>query len=971
MSAVFTDEALRLLESRLETGGPVAIMEEADRQPDRVELQVVAGCLLIRAGRPQTGCRLLWRAVITTTTRARALAVLAAFETPERLDEVGARLDLIAEQSPMVCHARGLVHWRLGRHGRAISVWTGGGGDPSLYHGARRLYAAESLAAGRHGEALLALPAPAGDRDGVALDAMACAASRHQAHLVAAAAARKARQTPLWPLLDEPSARALAVERCLGHPREQVRARAALARAAMEADQGDLEAAAATLDGQTGPYVAEARALLEHARTGAPVAADACNWHRLRELVGDDRELMRALDPEPLGSLQMRLADRLAKGDYEAAHALLAAEFIEKPGDDGLLRALAAISWERARRRPHDTAAWLDMAAMWAARTSDRDGIKHWIRERLAVYDSPDEDIDTLADQLRAELHGRVDRAVDARAAMIHQATAPPASSEPDEVRVAWIREHLAAEAMNSIDVGSAPLERLRAMGPLFAARAGLGDAVAAIFTDGRGRDRARVFFSELGDAAALLELQALDCARDRALEVMVRWTPPFDVVAFAALNPGYAALVDGPRRLCADAAKLLEDIGSLVLRKILTRPRLDADAIRSHVRTMVTEAVALGDRSRCQRAIAEVFCGRCRALADRVESATLADAVDLIQLAHALELPGLASTRGYVLFRHGHSLGLRRLFRRAVDCLRDAVEAEPGEAAYAQELSILLLRRYEQLRSDGRAADAAVILDEARGLARSCALRFPHNTQLAQVGTAIEMVRAGVPLDELLSGGSKPEAPRDIPPVPDGARPHLAACRQRREGGDLAAASAEIEAARAFAPDHPTVVLLAAEILLDQARECIEGADQPGDASAPGADLFDRAEMLMTPVEARNPAHAGVRSLRARLNRARVLHHPGGTLGRLHRKGVLLLDAGRCREAADVMKTVFALGGRDQSEACASLAEALLALAAEGQREHLGTAEKVLALARELGADHEGIHALRRRADRIKADEA
>ncbi len=918
-------------------------------------------------------------------------------------------------------YARGLALWRLGERASALEVWeeTAAPDAPERAEAldrARAAHAQALLDEDKLGESLLVLQRISDPARPEALPlrrSLAVAAARSGQIELAREAARGLGggaapvDRVLWSLLvPVGAARVEAVGRLLEDrhvPRDLAVAASCAAAAALALD-GRCDEAGELLPAD--PASDEGRTLgvlLRFASSGGralPGVAD-CDWRHLRGATAEVDGLIDQLAAAPEGEEPRAVAGYwLARGDAAKAYEALATAQRSDPWNATIVRHLALLGYLRAAgARPSvDVEAWRDCIAQTVCLVENRRWLGAWVLSRFGTYDIKEEE-EKRREDLRDDLYQFLDQRLTTLAAGARERDDRDAADAVGRLKAEFAWERRAAAAMWEVgDVRSADGRRL-AFGPLFADRAGQRELVAEFFAAqpereipspsealrnllaSLGLDAARAagvlgedtkdatkelrrWYSELGEAAALQAAGRAREARTSALAVYVRWSPPGlpSAEEFARANLGYAHLRKRVARLRADAAAMFCDMSIAAFREELSSAGFDSGQIVRRVREILGEAIVLGHESEARYQLTKLMVGKQNSLlrSDDLDSAQ--QAWKLMAGAAEAGLSGLEQPLTRAAHRYADLLRQHQRLRAGADCYEEVWRIHKSEPVVASNLVALLLEHYTRLRNDQRFDEAEAVIGRAREVAEEASGLFPNNTHARALPELVGAVRRGIPLGELVEmRRSGPETqPVVEPAMAEEAKAAIDRCREADGLGDVPAARAAAEEARSAAPDHPDVVALAARAALELARTVSE---------TEGRALFEHAERILQPAGARYPGNASLALARSELERDRILYQGDTPLARLHRKALLLSSDGKPGAAVELLKVVFTLAPERDAEVCALLAQAMVAHAEmlrgsdpSRAEDVLRTAEKVLAVGREIAPAHVGMENTRER---------
>ena len=1017
--------------------------------------ELILGRMLLEVGRADEAAEHLLAAARDEALRPQALLSLASCAPvpmlPETLALFTSLPDPVEEQHELR-YAYGLALWRYGDRAEAIRVWSSlpaaarqAAREP--LDGAILAYASGLLKERRLGESLATLDGladPTGPLACATRRAIAFAALAAQETGLARKAAEGLRQST------RPVDRALCA---FALPRGEDRAAglAAVARdcqdkeiagwaqvtaAAEWASQGDYDAALSCLpDAAVGKEGEVLRALLRVAAGCPPgeAAGNEVDWALLREVSREVPGLVAALAPEaaPAGPLR-EAAYWLARADHERAYRLLTEAQRATPWDPRFARSLALLAYVRATRAAPEVhaEAWCDCFAQLAPIIENPRRLHAWILDRLAAYGvrgNERELGEALKEELRRFINGRLSELL---AAALHRGD-EAAAAQVRGLQAAFARECRAAEAMLRAGGFRSPDGEPMALGPLLAERTGQLDALRSYFAEQApesgelvsdrlkellerigvreaGAEAAmaaagsqpvaelRRWFSELGEAASYAAAGDARQARNLALDVFVRWSPPEqpDSAEFSRANPAYAAMPDGVGRLCRDAASMVCEMNVEVFSRLLADRDLDAQAVGKEIRRVLVEGQALGFDMPVQRRLIRLIRGKRTSLIEEGATPTLRQACLLLRHAAKAGIDGLEADRTRALTEYAARLYQQKRWRQAAEACEEAWKLGPTIQAVPMCHVASLLQRYNRLEKSGRHAEAREAVTRAREVAREAAAAFPAIDQVRNLTSAVRMIEHGRPVGDILRMPTpKSEKPPSLRSMPPEALAALRECYAARKEDRLGEALEAAERAWQAAPNHPDAAILVAQTALDLARgirqahaalhstsscpEPVEGSESMG-GGAPerGRELFAQAEACLGPMLKRFPAHQRLQMVASVLERDRALYHGEDALAFLHRKGILLLLGERFAEAAGVLKVVFALAARQDPEVISLLAAALVEqVAADGTRrsreagETLDTAGKLLTIGAELAPGHYAMAQTREKLSALRAE--
>jgi len=1004
------------LRARWDAEGPESAIAAAraflDAHPGDAPAALLLGRMLLAAGHGDEAAAHLLEAARDPALRPEALVGLAPCAPEPMLPEVLALFTSLpdpVEELNEVRYAYGLALWRYGDRAEAIRVWSAI--PPQDRRAARAAldkallaYAEGLLNEGRLGESLATL-------EGLADPDQPLARGLRRAVASAALAAQEmglARQAAQG-LQDSqrPSDRALCAF-VLPRGEERAAGLAALAEDASDAQiaqwaqataaaewalQGNYEAALRCLpEGALEPQAAVLRELLRVAAGHPPAEAAGgdVDWVLLRQVASEVPGLLDALAPEPEAADPLRQgAYWLARADHARAYDLLAEAQRQTPWDPHLARNLAVLAFVRAlRAAPEvDVEAWRDCFAQVAVVLENPRWLHGWILERLAVYGirgNERELGDVVKEELRRFLHDQLSHLL----AAAQQRGDADAAAAVRGLQAAFARERRAAEAMLTAGGFRGPDDRSIGLGPLLAERTGQLDALRTYFakqaagseellTDrlrellgsigvsdadaeaemaaGRRPDaELRRWFSELGEAASYAAAGDSRQARDVALRVYARWSPPDrpDAAEMERANPSYAAMPGGVERLRRDAASMVCEMNVEIFSRLLAGKDFDPQAVGQEIERVLKEGRALGYEGPVQRRLGRLIRGKRTGLLQEGSTPSLRKACLLFRHAANAGVEGLEQDRERALMGYAARLYEQKRWRQAAEACEEAWGLPHKLQAVPMCYVASLLQQSHRLERSGCTEEARETIRRARRVAKEAGETFPMNPQVGQLASAVRLIEAGCPIADVLKmPTTESEKAPPLRSMPPDALAALRVCWAARKDGRLAEALDAAERAWQAAPNHPDAAVLVAQTALDLARE---GTPERG------RELYERAETCLTPMAKRFPAHERLQMVDSILQRDRALYHGDDTLAFLHRKAILLFLSQRHGEAAELLDVVFALSGRQDPEVIALLAAALVEQAssrdaARGReaRGLLDRAGQLLAAGADLAPDH------------------
>jgi len=1013
------------LRTRWQTDGPEAVLPAAEafceENPAAAEGLLLFGCVLKALDRIPAASERLMAAARDPAVRSEALVALASCADGHQMPEV---LSLFVSLPPSsfqderLRYAYGLSLWRYGEEGEALAVWAdlsarakarmGDHLDNALIAHAERLRADDMLAEAI--EVLRSLSATDGGRVRRVARLTAIAALRSGMSRVAAQAIH------LLANSDDPIDRALCA---YNEPSGRARADA-LAEVVAQANTPDLAgwaartaAAEAALQGDwdtalkvLGPDSPNQKAQILRAFLFAAMSRDS----EAVTFTGDWRLLKKAAEgvpglvehvlplPEPCAP-EAEAAYWLSCGEHGRAYALLAEVQRSNPEELGLARHLAVIAYIQAMRAAPEVneAAWTDCVAQMSYVLASEDWLSAWILERLAVYDLRENEKE-CTEELRIWLERRLDGNLSRLEAVAREADNPGNAEAARRIRLAFARERKAAEAMRKQGGLTSESGGCLAFGPLLAEKTGLrerlseyfatdalttdedqmrrerlgrllqelrlgDDALSRLLTDGEGEGRAAVrrWFSELGEAASRYEAGDVGAARELALEVYARWSPPGtpDQAVFRSKNPAYAHLDDGVEKLRGDAARMFCEMAAKQFEQRIAHADLDARPVTRNLRWIIRQASAFGMGPEIQFELTRSVLGRCQAWLEDGTPDALHQACDLMRQAAEAGLEQLEHSRSNALVSCANRLMEEGRWRQAVARCEEAWECNKEEPRLPTYLVACLLRWREALQEDHRSKEAAEALRKARDVGQEAGRIFGSHEDVQLLPRLVQLAEDGHPTSEMLNlpGKDAEEAPT-ASEMPEDAIQAVRDCHAARHEGDLDAALAAAERARQAAPNHPDAVALAAHMALELARTL------PQDQAI---ELFEAVGEHLQPQRLRYGTHARLQAAGAVFDRDRILYSGEGHVATLHRKGLRLFLEKRYPEAAELLSIAFALAPRQEPEVIALLSETLIDEAGdlagrdrEGARNRLTRAERLLAIGRETAPEHPGMSRVR-----------
>jgi tetratricopeptide (TPR) repeat protein len=979
-------------------GGLERALELLAQNPTDPWLALLVGRLAVAGNKLEVGLPHLMRAARANATAPYALVTLAPIAPRDRLGEILPcfyRLPEGLRLGDEIVYALGLMHWRLGHYDDAGETWTG------LSAGTRGRYAApldlamlwrarELLAARRLTECLAVLRrlVVSGKPEALIVwRSLALAALQTGDVKLAREAAR-----PLAASQMGVDRAILALVRSPGLERlqqlKEVRAisglpsqlqlavlRAEVAEALRAGDWAHARCAAALapndLDMRLASWVA-AMASGDEAGQAAPMDL----WHRLSETCGDTPDLVRrcAGEPDPTASPERQAAFWLQRAQRDRVVALLAAVQKTSSSQPAIAHILFLVNYVRASLAlpAIDRDLWCQVFAQLAAFIENERWLGAWVVSRLAVYGVRD-DYAQRTTELQKELRLALERRLTQVEAQAHERGDTAAAATVRQLRADLARELQAAAAMwKSEKVRGKDGERL-AFGPVFARqteRTGLvqealrqtvrqGDSaeretlrqmlqalarrpeeIAQFLDEHEGDDllALRQWFSELGEAAALQAAGDIEAARARALDVLIRWTPPDTPPEeeFRQANPAYGGIAEGMERLRADAGRMISRLTIAAFRSEIASAGFDVDQTPARLREIISEAVALRCEDAARGQLTRLVLGKQQQLLEQetLESAHLA--CTLVRCAAKTGLDGLEGPQAVGLMRAARLFAKNKRFGEAGRLFQELSELRKDEPVHLSNAVAMLLKQHELLVHHGRTPEADEALTEVKRVIDSGLQRFPREGEFRQLSQAVAALRAGVPLGNLMQIASEQEEgekPAELGPEA------VELVGVIRAEADLGKALPHIRRLLDLAPDHPTSLRVCVPLLSRHARAL------PVDE---GRVVFDDLDRRVTIARRRYPGDEMLLHVAALVNRQRRLFYTDSPIEELHRKALRLYFTRHFAEAANILKLVFARSPRRDAELCLLLAECLIGAVAsgDGRSENAAAARELLKLA-------------------------
>lgn len=987
------------------------------KSPDDPRLAYLLGRMQLASGNRTRAADELFEAAADSAYALPALVALASCAPQNSLPRVLSLFTTLEpddRETEEAVYALGLTLWRAGRRGEAIAEWDTlsevareAVGD-SL-ESARIAHARYLVETDKPGEALAVLEGltnPTSDAARPVWRAIAATALRSRQRRLAQRAVEALKDS------DDEVDRGLAIA-ALDSGRDRAERLVELARAAersaiatwagttavaeqlLQGEEPDTELLSATGDDNTDAallrFLLRASGREDGDRQADGREPDASrDWATLKLVAADVPALLARLVPEPeSGTPLSEAAYWLERAEHEKAHAILTEAQLRDPWDMDIAHNLAVTSYVRATRAAPavDAEAWQDCICQLSAVLENPRWLGGWVIDRHTVYGA-DEIAPDFTDELRQAIYRHINRHLDRLRADALATRDEPSAEAAQLLLAAFARERQAAASMAKARDFRDPNGNTAAFGPLFVHRTGQTEALLEYFAEHPPREREepsellasllrsmgmsdaplrqmldadeadphsamRRWFSELGEAASLRDAGDTAAARERALAVYARWTPPDQpsVAEFEAANPAYVGMAGGQERLRSDAAAMACELSVEQFSQLLGSPSVEAAAVAKEAKRILQIAAALGREDDARYRLSRLYLGKVEECVEDGSLSQLRLACALLKHADKAGLRDLERRRAEALSAYGMALYKSRRWRHSIEVYEEAWTLSKEREYIPCNLVAVLLHEYDALRTDQREREARQVLDRATEVAREAVEAFPEGSHARELPTQVRMIQMGAGQMVFHPDGEETEDPPSMSEMPSGALEAVRACRECWRTGDLDAALRQARKAHEAAPNHPDAAALLANACLQVARQR-QGAE--------GRSLFDEAVAILEPMRRRYASHERLRSTSSIAARDRVLYHSSGPVSELHRKALLLYFDERFAEAAAQLKVVLRLREESDPEVLSLLAAALVANARRHSSpsswedsQDLRYARKVLALGRELAPDH------------------
>jgi tetratricopeptide (TPR) repeat protein len=334
-----------------------------------------------------------------------------------------------------------------------------------------------------------------------------------------------------------------------------------------------------------------------------------------------------------------------------------------------------------------------------------------WLDSRLSRYGGERPELAATRRDLVAELTARIE-------------DLGTESHDPVGFRALLQREVGAAGQLAAVggfpwpDTAAEPL----VCGPLMIRLLGCAESFGAYVAAPDTPESLRRWFSRLGLAEALLDLDRIQEAR-AALD---RMAGAEHQGAFDRDNPGYAGSPGKAERLEQDARELAVRIQLALAHAAMTIPESDTGAVARHFREALRLAVGIGRREETEGRVVDAVLGRVKALG---EKGGLTPAIALLEAAREVcaqaaagdPAPApreqLTGRLAELLVRRGVEAGNDRRWEEAVADLRRAAALNPHAAGPLLNLSFALAARARQLRRTAPAQAIELALEAVQQL--------------------------------------------------------------------------------------------------------------------------------------------------------------------------------------------------------------------------------------------------------------
>jgi len=671
------------------------------------------------------------------------------------------------------------------------------------------------------------------------------------------------------------------------------------------------------------------------------------------------------------------------RGDHDRAYEALAEAEAADAWNPTIIRTLAVLALIRAHRSlpTVDADAWRDFIAHVSVFLANPRWVGAFVLERLKVYGS-DEPYDGFVDGTRQGAEQHAERVISNAIADAKGRGDEEAAAALSELHVELIRELMAARAVwdaEAAQVSSGAGKTRVGFGPLFAERVAGLEELRSYFVNSASEERRpppderlralvrrfgidlpdegvaedtdlRRWFSELSLANAHRAAGNWEAARRAALAVFVRYMPPADAdrAEIERLNLGFAGLPDPAEALRQDAARLCSDVGVSALKASLSAD-VEVEQVSEMLRAAIGESVALGVESETRERLSRLLIGKDEQLAQRDSLAADSLATRLLKTALDTGIPGLEATYHRSLARYGYRLGNSGRHQDAADQYQAAWRAQPHDTQAGASWTFSLLMCAQEARDAGLTAEADRLLDRAREAVKSIKRSARDDEEVKNLERALQVVGWGVPLSEVVEIRSSP--PPGLPEAPAAATGALERARELVAGRRFEEAAALLDGLGEHAT-HPRVLVQRAAVAVALAAT----AGPRHDAGAVGLEAYEALRRSLATSVSRHPNEPELCIANAELELHKPLWKADDPVSKLLAKGLRLRLKGRYAQAAELLKTVYALSPRRDSTLCLVLAQCLARAVSDGVDEgedHLMTSRKLVKIAARRSPTH------------------